>query len=98
VNIAHNEVALKESWLQLSLITEIEAEQILLWRGTEQVKHRIDLMSKAADQTSALGIDATTVKHQAEADMHVITKDTLLRYEELSNGGRDLRFLKLAKV
>ncbi len=43
-------------------------------------------------------IDASTVKHQADADMRVISKDTVSRYEELSRQGQDHRFLKLAKV
>jgi hypothetical protein len=97
VNVTHNEEALKRSGLQVSLVAEMEAAEILLWQGTEQVKHRFDLMTKKPDQTSALGIDASTVKHQADADMRVISKDAVSRYEELSRQGQDHRFLKLAK-
>ena len=87
--------------LETSLLTDSDALEIFLFKGTEKVKHMRDLMNKNPDQTSNLGITKQSLKEEADADTRVLTKEILCRHQDLvrksSNEDGNHIFIKLLK-
>jgi hypothetical protein len=102
VNVVIVEGTLRSAGMQMSLMTESEAEEIFLFQGTEQVKSRYDLMNKEPDQLSNLGISDATLKQRADSEPRILPKVILERYHELAKQSLEVdgphKFLKLLKV
>jgi hypothetical protein len=84
--------------LQVSLLTETQAQEILLWQGTRVVKDEWDLTHKSPDQLGLLGITKRAVKDEAEADPETIVSVAMGRYRQWTKDSVGACFVKLLKI
>ena len=84
--------------LQVSLLTETQAQEILLWQGTQVVKDEWDLTHKSSDQLGSLGITERAVKDEAEADPETIVSVAMGRYRQWTKDSVGACFVKLLKI